>query len=62
MFSDKLGELERDKIKLKEQLDAQRRDTFSKERAEYWKKNNNKSKNILKKGLKKLKGKIQVSH
>lgn len=60
VHSDKLGELERDKIRLKEQLDAQRRDTFSKERAEYWKKSN-KSKNILKKGLKKLKGKIQVS-
>ena len=57
--SDRLWELERDKIRLKEQLDTQRRDTFSKERAEYWKKTN-KSKKLLEKGFKKLKGKIQV--
>lgn len=58
IFNDRLGELERDKVRLKELLDSQRRDTLSKER-DYWKKSN-KSKNILKKGLKKLKGKIQV--
>jgi len=57
--SDKLGELERDKLRLREQLDAQRRDTFTRERAEYYQKRN-KSKNLLKKGFKKLKGKIQV--
>ena len=45
-------------MRLKEQLSLQRRDTLSKDR-EYWKKNN-KSKNILKKGLKKLKDSIQV--
>ena len=57
--SDRLGELERDKIRLKEQLAAQRRETLAKE-MDYWKKSSNKSKNILKKGFKKLKGKIQV--
>ena len=60
--SDRLGELERDKQRLQEQLAAHRRDTLSRDMTrdmDYWKKNN-KSKNILKKGLKKLKGKIQV--
>lgn len=57
-ISDRLGDLERDKVRLKEQLNAQRRDTLTRDR-DYWKKSN-KSKNILKKGLKKLKGKIQV--
>lgn len=59
--SDRLGELERDKQKLQERLASHRRETLSRD-MDYWKKtNNNKSKNILKKGLKKLKGKIQVS-
>ena len=47
---------------MQEQLAAHRRETLSRD-MDYWKKSsssNNKSKNILKKGFKKLKGKIQV--
>ena len=57
--SDRLGELERDKVRLTEQLVAQQREHLAKE-IDYYKKSN-KSKNLLKKGFKKLKGKIQVS-
>ena len=62
-YSDRLSELERDKQRLQDQLAAHRRETLSRD-MEYWRKtnsNNNKSKNILKKGFKKLKGKIVVS-
>ena len=56
--SDRLGELERDKARLTEQLVAQQREHLAKE-IDFYKKS--KSKNLLKKGFKKLKGKIQVS-
>ena len=56
--SDRLGELERDKVRLSEQLMAQQRDHLVRE-MDHLKKS--KSKNLLKKGFKKLKGKIQVS-
>lgn len=59
VVSDRLGELERDKARLTEQLVAQQREHLAKE-IDYYKKTN-KSKNLLKKGFKKLKGKIQVS-
>ena len=55
-FSDRLGELERDKARLTERLMAHQKEQLSKE-MDLWKKS--KSKNILKKGFKKLKGKIQ---
>ena len=58
LSSDRLGELERDKVRLTEQLVAQQREHLAKE-IDYYKKS--KSKNLLKKGFKKLKGKIQVS-
>lgn len=54
--SDRLGELERDKARLTERLIAHQKEQISKE-MDHWKKG--KSKNILKKGFKKLKGKIQ---
>jgi hypothetical protein len=59
IVSDRLGELERDKARLTEQLVAQQREHLAKE-IDYYKKSG-KSKNLLKKGFKKLKGKIQVS-
>ena len=55
--SDRLGELERDKARLSEQLIAQQREHLVRE-MDILKKS--KSKNLLKKGFKKLKGKIQV--
>lgn len=58
LHSDRLGELERDKARLTEQLVAQQREHLAKE-IDFYKKS--KSKNLLKKGFKKLKGKIQVS-
>ena len=59
VVSDRLGELERDKARLTEQLVAQQREHLAKE-IDFYKKTG-KSKNLLKKGFKKLKGKIQVS-
>ena len=55
--SDRLGELERDKFRLSECLIAQQREHLARE-MDYLKKS--KSKNLLKRGFKKLKGKIQV--
>lgn len=55
--SDRLGELERDKARLSEQLIAQQREHLVRE-MDILKRS--KSKNLLKKGFKKLKGKIQV--
>ena len=55
--SDRLGELERDKIRLSEQLSIQQREHLARE-IDFFKKG--KSKNLLKRGFKKLKGKIQV--
>ena len=55
--SDRLGELERDKARLSEQLIAQQREHLVRE-MDILKRS--KGKNLLKKGFKKLKGKIQV--
>ena len=55
--SDRLGELEHDKLRLSEQLAAQQREHLARE-IDLFKKG--KSKNLLKRGFKKLKGKIQV--
>ena len=55
--SDRLGELERDKVRLSEQLVAQQREQLVREMDVL---KRSKSKNLLKKGFKKLKGKIQV--
>ena len=57
LFSDRLGELERDKARLSQQLIAQQREHLARE-MDFYKKS--KSKNLLKRGFKKLKGKIQV--
>ena len=56
--SDRLGELQRDKARLSEKLVAQQREHLHREMDIL--KNKNKSKNILKKGFRKLKGKLQV--
>lgn len=56
VFNDRLGELERDKMRLSEQLAAQQREHLARE-IDFFKKG--KSKNLLKRGFKKLKGKIQ---
>ena len=58
VISDRLGELERDKARLSEQLIAQQREHLVRE-MDILKKS--KSKNLLKRGFKKLKGKIHVS-
>jgi hypothetical protein len=57
IFNDRLGELERDKARLSEQLIAQQREHLVRE-MDILKRS--KGKNLLKKGFKKLKGKIQV--
>ena len=56
--SDRLGELERDKARLSEQLIAQQREHLVRE-MDILKKSKS-SKNLLKQGFKKLKGKIHV--
>ena len=56
--SDRLGELERDKARLSEQMIAQQREHLVREMDTL--KRSKKGKNLLKKGFKKLKGKIQV--
>ncbi|XP_019849313.1 PREDICTED: girdin-like [Amphimedon queenslandica] len=57
IFSDKLGELEKEKNKLSEQLIHQQKQTMAMEMDMLRKRE--KSKNLLKKGLKKLKNKFQ---